>query len=146
MGYYTNTNERTAKCLECGYVGSPYAIDLHSCQIQEQGGRCEDYPCCGHTDGDGCQTLPSHTGDYWRELMMSGESRHAFEYGSPEWYDAAEMDERYSAWDDEDDIEYDTREECEADGMHGESGDGTGRPNEYACRYCGDTYTVDDSE
>jgi hypothetical protein len=24
----------------------------HSCQIQQQGGVCEDFPCCGHERGD----------------------------------------------------------------------------------------------
>lgn len=56
---------RRATCNDCGYSGSLAALELHSCQIQEQGGRCEDYPCCGHTDGDGCQTLPEHTADYY---------------------------------------------------------------------------------
>jgi len=56
---------RKATCEECGYVGTLRALQLHSCEIAEQGGRCEDYPCCGHTDGDGCQTLPEHTSAYY---------------------------------------------------------------------------------
>lgn len=60
---YTMT--ATASC--CGFSGTLAAIELHSCAIEEFGGRCEDYPCCGHTDGDGCQTLPSHTSAYWAE-------------------------------------------------------------------------------
>lgn len=59
----------TVSCNVCGYSGSMERVRLHSCQIQEQGGRCEDYPCCGHTDGDGCQTLPEHTSEHWMELM-----------------------------------------------------------------------------
>lgn len=55
-----------ATCDECGYSGSLAALGLHSCDIQENGGRCEDHPACGHTDGDGCQTLPEHTADYYR--------------------------------------------------------------------------------
>ena len=32
--------------------------------------RCEDYPCCGHTDGLGCNYNP---GDYyWRKVMSPG--------------------------------------------------------------------------
>lgn len=58
---------RRAACTDCGYTGTLHALELHSCQIQETGGRCEDYPCCGHTDGDGCQTLPEHTMEYWLE-------------------------------------------------------------------------------
>ena len=59
----------TVTCNDCGYSGSIDRVQLHSCQIQEQGGRCEDYPACGHTDGDGCQTLPEHTSEYWLEMM-----------------------------------------------------------------------------
>lgn len=54
-----------ATCDECGYAGTLRALSLHSCDIQQFGGRCEDYPACGHTDGDGCQTLPEHTSDYY---------------------------------------------------------------------------------
>lgn len=42
-----------ASCSECGF--STTDINLlahHSCDIQKQGGRCEDYPCCGHEAGD----------------------------------------------------------------------------------------------
>ncbi len=52
---------------DCGFSGTLAALELHSCDVQEFGGRCEDYPCCGHTDGDGCQTKPEHTKDYWLE-------------------------------------------------------------------------------
>jgi hypothetical protein len=70
-------------CNDCGYPGTLAALALHSCDIQTQGGRCEDYPCCGHTDGDGCQTLPSHTSDfYYRNPHLLHEP------GSPEWADA----------------------------------------------------------
>lgn len=65
-------------CQSCGYAGSIERVGLHSCQIAEQGGRCEDYPCCGHTDGDGCQTLPEHTSEHWYRVMASM---------SPERYD-----------------------------------------------------------
>jgi hypothetical protein len=57
----------TAICAECNYSGTLRALALHSCDIQLQGGRCEDFPACGHTDGDGCQTLPTHTSDYYRD-------------------------------------------------------------------------------
>jgi len=53
------------RCDDCGFEGPPAEAKVHSCYVHEMGGRCEDYPCCGHTDGDGCQTLPSHTADYW---------------------------------------------------------------------------------
>lgn len=64
-------------CDDCGYSGSIERVQLHSCAIQRSGGRCEDYPCCGHTDGDGCQTLPSHTAAFWSDMMRR----------DPDWYD-----------------------------------------------------------
>lgn len=67
----------TVSCGECGYSGSVELVQLHSCDIAKNGGRCEDYPCCGHTDGDGCQTLREHTSEYWMELMQR----------DPDWYD-----------------------------------------------------------
>lgn len=76
-----------ATCDECQYNGTLAALQLHSCDVQQQGGRCEDFPCCGHTDGDGCQTLPEHTSDfYYRNPQFLHEP------GSPEWYDA--LDDR----------------------------------------------------
>lgn len=70
---------------ECGFTGTLAALALHSCDIQEFGGRCEDYPCCGHTDGDGCQTRPEHTADFYHR------NPHLLhEPGSPEWFDAME--------------------------------------------------------
>lgn len=76
-------------CNECGYSSTLAGVEVHSCYVQEQGGRCEDYPCCGHTDGDGCQALASHTSDfYYRNPQFLHEP------GSPEWYDALnEMDQ-----------------------------------------------------
>jgi hypothetical protein len=55
-------------CNECGYAGSIERVRLHDCTIEQQGGRCEDFPACGHTDGDGCQTLPQHTAEFWTDL------------------------------------------------------------------------------
>lgn len=62
------TDEMTVTCNQCGYSGTLARVQVHSCYVQESGGRCEDYPCCGHTDGDGCQTLPEHTSAYWSRL------------------------------------------------------------------------------
>ena len=63
--------EMTVSCNQCGYSGSIERVKVHSCYVQEQGGRCEDFPCCGHTDGDGCQTLPEHTSEYWIEFYAN---------------------------------------------------------------------------
>lgn len=49
-------------------------MGTHDCErnqaIDETGGRCEDYPACGHTDGDGCKALESHTSNYWVERLQ----------------------------------------------------------------------------
>ena len=76
----------TVTCNDCGTTGTIEAVRLHSCDIANNGGRCEDFPACGHTDGDGCQTLESHTSDYWLNLMRQ----------DPDLYD--EMDAS-GAWD-----------------------------------------------
>jgi hypothetical protein len=80
----------TADC--CGYRGSIAAVELHDCTIAEQGGMCEDYPACGHTDGDGCQTLPEHTAAYWLD--------HPHLLGD-------DLDDRYDDGGDYDDYDYD---------------------------------------
>lgn len=42
-----------ATCGECGFTTrDANLLANHSCDVQEQGGRCEDYPCCGHEAGD----------------------------------------------------------------------------------------------
>jgi len=43
----------TATCEDCGFSSND--LDLvknHSCGVVENGGRCEDFPCCGHEAGD----------------------------------------------------------------------------------------------
>lgn len=79
----------TVTCNDCGFSGTLEAVSVHSCYVQEQGGRCEDYPCCGHTDGDGCQTRPEHTSAYWSR-MRERMGDEAFEY-------ATEQQEAYDA-------------------------------------------------
>ena len=40
-------------CDECGFTTTDTHLALnHSCEITLNGGRCEDYPCCGHEAGD----------------------------------------------------------------------------------------------
>lgn len=71
--------EKTFTCNDCGTSGSLLWMGSHPCghnsYVNENGGRCEDYPCCGHTDGDGCASLETHTSDYWRRQMDSLSSR-----------------------------------------------------------------------
>lgn len=69
----------------CGYHGTLANVELHNCDVERNSGRCEDYPCCGHTDGDGCQTLASHTGAFY---LDNPQLMH--EPGSPAWHDAME--------------------------------------------------------
>lgn len=43
----------TMTCDECKFTTHDQALmDRHSCDIQEQGSHCEDYPACGHEWGD----------------------------------------------------------------------------------------------
>jgi hypothetical protein len=40
-------------CTECGFTTTDVPLyNNHSCDVQQSGGRCEDYPCCGHEAGD----------------------------------------------------------------------------------------------
>ena len=42
-----------AACSECGFTSSDiHLLAHHSCDTQRFGGRCEDYPACGHEMGD----------------------------------------------------------------------------------------------
>lgn len=42
-----------AACTDCGFTTKDSALLAnHSCDVQSFGGRCEDYPCCGHEAGD----------------------------------------------------------------------------------------------
>lgn len=40
-------------CPECGFSSRDVGLmNGHSCDVQDNGGRCEDFPCCGHEWGD----------------------------------------------------------------------------------------------
>lgn len=42
-----------AVCDECGFTSTDLPlVQNHSCEVTWNGGRCEDYPCCGHELGD----------------------------------------------------------------------------------------------
>lgn len=42
-----------SKCEQCGFSSTDYhLVQNHSCEIQQNGGHCEDYPACGHEYGD----------------------------------------------------------------------------------------------
>ena len=43
----------SARCTACGFTTYDlHLIASHSCDVQRNEGRCEDYPCCGHEMGD----------------------------------------------------------------------------------------------
>lgn len=51
----TNTTylKQSVSCDDCGFSTRDVALfNNHSCDVQEFGGRCEDYPACGHEAGD----------------------------------------------------------------------------------------------
>jgi hypothetical protein len=55
-------------CDECGYSStSRQAAERHSCDVQQNGGLCEDFPCCGHRRGE-CQERAEFTSEYWLEM------------------------------------------------------------------------------
>lgn len=40
-------------CKECGFQSHDLdLLNAHSCDVALNGGRCEDFPCCGHEAGD----------------------------------------------------------------------------------------------
>lgn len=45
--------KQDVRCDDCGFTTRDVALfNNHSCDVQNFGGRCEDYPCCGHEAGD----------------------------------------------------------------------------------------------
>lgn len=45
--------DRPAACAYCGFTTTDIGlIRSHDCSIEENGGQCEDFPCCGHERGD----------------------------------------------------------------------------------------------
>lgn len=42
-----------AICADCGFTTTDvHLLAAHSCDVASNGGRCEDFPCCGHEAGD----------------------------------------------------------------------------------------------
>ena len=64
----------SATCNNCDFSGSAYALNAHDCAhesyLRDAGnnGRCEDFPACGHTDGDTCHATAEGTSEYWSDL------------------------------------------------------------------------------
>lgn len=103
----------TAICAECGFRSDDiYLLRNHSCDIQKQGGRCEDYPCCGHEAGD-CNGLLYGSDESIKEQVLRdiatghGDCDHSegFCNGGDDWYDEDEEepdDDDSGWWDNED--------------------------------------------
>lgn len=66
----TTTIPFSASCPECGFTSRDVGLlNNHSCAVQEQGGRCEDFPCCGHELGD-CNGQKYGSDEYIKEQVM----------------------------------------------------------------------------
>ena len=49
---HLNSNIKSS-CTDCGFSSHDiYLLNNHNCDIQQNGGQCEDFPCCGHERGD----------------------------------------------------------------------------------------------
>lgn len=63
-----------ASCSACGFTTRDvFLLARHSCEVQQQGGRCEDFPCCGHETGD-CNGLLYGSS----ESIQQYESEHSY--------------------------------------------------------------------
>jgi|1186.fasta_scaffold01255_4 hypothetical protein len=73
-------DRREFTCNDCGTSGGSAWMDTHDCQAVQDvaafGGRCEDFPCCGHLSGE-CAPQERFTKAYWLE-------RYDETYGWPE--------------------------------------------------------------
>lgn len=73
---------RTMLCSVCNTAfAHSRDFELHSCEIAEFGGRCEDFPCCGHGN-EGCQDRKEFHSEYWAEKFsnMSEDEMDDYEY------------------------------------------------------------------
>lgn len=74
---------RECTCNECGTVGSPRWMETHNCSavqdVAQFGGRCEDYPCCGHANGE-CAPRESFTKEYWLDQLANEDPNFPIDY------------------------------------------------------------------
>lgn len=60
-----------ATCSNCGFVTTDlHLMAGHSCDVVENGGRCEDFPCCGHEAGD-CNGLLYGSDEAIKERVLA---------------------------------------------------------------------------
>lgn len=77
-------------CNACGTRGTLTWMSNHPCRtiadIADFGGRCEDFPCCGHVGADaGCAPQQEHTSDYWFERMTNADGDYDLDLGDGDW-------------------------------------------------------------
>lgn len=78
-----------ATCSTCGFITSDIALLTgHSCDVQDNGGRCEDFPCCGHESGD-CNGLLYGSDAAIKAAVyaaLAEEDGYGFECTAYEWF------------------------------------------------------------
>lgn len=61
---------RPAICAECGFTTRDiHSMNNHKCEVHQNGGFCEDYPACGHEQGD-CNGLKYGSDEAIKEQAM----------------------------------------------------------------------------
>lgn len=63
-------------------------MDEHDCDgvqnVREFGGRCEDYPCCGHLPGE-CEPQERFTKAYWQSRYGDLDPEERYEVDAFGW-------------------------------------------------------------
>lgn len=92
----TNTLRSPATCDTCNFSTTDLALlGGHSCDIQLNGGHCEDFPCCGHEYGD-CNGLK-----YGSDESIKSDPHLLCDHEAGD----CELADEYDDYDEEDDIE-----------------------------------------
>jgi hypothetical protein len=61
-----------SRCRDCGFASNDiHLLNNHNCDVQKNGGHCEDYPCCGHEFGD-CNGLKYGSDEAIKDLVYNG--------------------------------------------------------------------------
>ena len=85
--------DQTYTCNTCGTTGSLEWMEEHDCQgvqdVNEFGGYCEDYPCCGHLPGE-CAPQERFTKGYWQRQYDSLSPEDQAEVDMYGWPDSLE--------------------------------------------------------
>lgn len=84
------TTEKTFTCNDCGTTGSLHWMREHPCgevqAVAEFGGRCEDFPCCGHLPGE-CAPQERFTKAFWQDRYDRLDPDERFEVDAYGWPD-----------------------------------------------------------